>query len=210
MHPDNHAAAATLERAGFDFEGHVRNSFWEGDENSNDWLYSHTPQSWRAWNERPTERPSRVALQEVDPEQVRSLIDLEVHQSQNRFVSPVATSLVEAAYPPVYRTVPEIPWPRMVVADGELAGFVMVALPNADNPEPYLWRLLIDRRHQRRGIGRTVLDLVVAQAREWGETTMTVSYVEGPGSPKPLYDRYGFVPTGEIEDGETVARLQLG
>ena len=43
-----------------------------------------------------------------------------------------------------------------IVADGELAGFVMLAEATAYHPVPYLWRLgLIDRRHQRRGIGDT-------------------------------------------------------
>ena len=29
------------------------------------------------------------------------------------------------------------------------------------------------------------------------------------GSPRPMYERYGFVPTGEIDDGEVVARLVI-
>ena len=31
---------------------------------------------------------------------------------------------------------------------------VMLALVTDAHPKPYLWRLLVDRRHQRRGIGR--------------------------------------------------------
>ena len=32
-----------------------------------------------------------------------------------------------------------------------------------------------------------------------------MSWADGRGSPRPLYERYGFVPTGDIEDGEVVA-----
>ena len=209
MHPDNLRSARVLERCGFEFEGHTRNSFWVGDENSDDWHYGLTPEKWERWQSRPQGKPNAVELREIDSEMVRALIDLDVHQSQSHLVSPVAVSLAEAGFPPIYRRVPEVPWPRMVVADDELAGFVMVALANEDSPEPYLWRLLIDRRHQRRGIGWRVLEAVAEEARGWGAEALTVSYVEGIGSPKPVYDAFGFVPTGEYEDGETIARLVL-
>ena len=45
---------------------------------------------------------------------------------------------------------PLVPWFRAIEADGELVGFVMVAEPTTTLPAPYLWRLMIDRRHQRR------------------------------------------------------------
>ena len=38
---------------------------------------------------------------------------------------------------------------------------------------------------------------------------MGVSAVPGDGSPIPFYTRLGFVPTGEVEDGEDVLRLDL-
>jgi hypothetical protein len=33
--------------------------------------------------------------------------------------------------------------------------------------------------------------------------------VEGKGSPRPVYERHGFKPTGNIHDGETEARWTL-
>ena len=53
---------------------------------------------------------------------------------------------------------PVVPWLRAVEADGELAGFVMLAERTAAHLEAYLWRCLIDRRHQRRGVGDRALD----------------------------------------------------
>ena len=55
---------------------------------------------------------------------------------------------------------PVVPWMRAIEADGELVGFVMLAITTEAHPEPYLWRFLIDRMHQRRGIGSAALDLV--------------------------------------------------
>ena len=85
----------------------------------------------------------------------------------------------------------------------------MVALPNEVTTEAYLWRLMVDRFHQRRGIGRRVVEIVIDRARGWGAPALDTSWVPGPGSPEPLYRSMGFEPTGEIDDGEVVARLEL-
>ncbi len=37
----------------------------------------------------------------------------------------------------------------------------------------------------------------------------SVSWHPGVGGPGPLYERLGFVPTGELDNDEVVARLQL-
>jgi diamine N-acetyltransferase len=85
----------------------------------------------------------------------------------------------------------------------------MLALRTDHHPEPFLWRLLIDRRHQRRGIGGRVLDLIADECRSMGDPTLVTSWGEGKGSPRPFYVRHGFEPTGRQFDDETEARRQL-
>jgi diamine N-acetyltransferase len=96
---------------------------------------------------------------------------------------------------------------RAIDADGDLVGFVMVARTTPAHPEPYLWRLLVDRMHQRRGIGNATLALVVAQCRAWGDRSLLTSWVPDRGSPAPVYLAAGFVPTGNVIDGEIEGRL---
>jgi RimJ/RimL family protein N-acetyltransferase len=210
LHPDNTASAQVLERIGMLFEGHTRSSFWIGDENSDDWLYGMTRDDWEAWRNRPRNRPDQVELVEITHVNRAAAVQLTTHRSQQRFVAPVARSLAEALIPPVENGVIEIPWYRAVVADGEIVGFVMVARSQPGPlPDPYLWRLLVDRMHQRRGIGARVIDLVVEQCRQWGDSALLVSWVPGKGSPEPMYLARGFTPTGVIHDGEIEARLTL-
>ena len=101
----------------------------------------------------------------------------------------------------------------------ELVGFVMISdnIPQATlDADPtlagpyFLWRLLIDRRHQRRGYGTAALDAVVAYVRSQpnGDALIT-SAGQGEGTPQPFYEGYGFVPTGEIMEDEVVLRLDL-
>ena len=207
LHPDNPASAMVLERIGMRFEGHTRASFWLGDDNSDDWIYGMTLADWDMWRDRPRHTPTMVRFIEITTDNFVEVGRLSTHRSQQRFVSPVHASFADAMFPEVVDGAPLVPWMRAIEADGELVGFVMVALTTEAHPEPYLWRLLVDRMHQRRGIGRAALDLLVEQCRAWGDRSLLTSWTPGKGSPEPLYLHHGFVPTGEIVDGETEGRF---
>ncbi|MEP6298699.1 MAG: GNAT family N-acetyltransferase [Ilumatobacter sp.] len=209
MHPENLASVRVAEQLGMVVEGHTRNSFWVGDVNSDDWILAMTVDDWRAWIARPDHRPEEVALVEITEANLRRVFRLATHRSQERFVAPVAASLAAALVPGTHDGEDVVPWYRAIEADGEIVGFVMTAEPTAGEPVPYLWRFLIDRMHQRRGIGSMALDLVIDRARAMGATALDLSWSEGRGSPEAFYLARGFVPTGEIEDDEIVARLDL-
>lgn len=209
LHPDNPASALVLERSGLLFEGHTRSSFWVGDECSDDWIYGMTRPDWEAWRDRPRHAPRAVALVEISAENERVVSRLKTHKTQEGFVAPMGWSFTDALFPEVVDGAPVVPWMRAVEADGELVGFVMLAVRTEHHPEPYLWRLLIDRLHQRRGIGGRVLGLVGDECQAMGDRTLLTSWGEGKGSPAPFYRRHGFVPTGRIIDDETEARKQL-
>lgn len=209
LHPENLASAMVLERSGFVFEGHTRLSYWVGDENSDDWIYGMTRADWDAWRTRPSQPPTDVRLVDIGLHNEGAVSRLRTHKTQERFVAPVLASYEDALFPEAVDGAPVVPWMRAIEADGIPVGFVMLALTTAHHPEPYLWRLLIDRMHQRRGIGRRALDLVEDQCRRTGDASLLTSWVPGRGSPEPFYLRRGFVPTGRIVDDEIEARTQL-
>ena len=209
LHPDNPASALVMERNGFLFEGHTRSSFWLDDEVSDDWIYGLLRPDRETWKARPRTAPDDVELVEVTAENERSVSKLKTHKTQESFVAPMGWSFTDALFPEVVDGAPVVPWMRAVVADDEIVGFVMLALRTEHHPEPYLWRLLIDRLQQRRGIGRRALDLVEDEVHSMGDSTLLVSWVEGKGSPGPMYIKRGYEPTGRIVDGETEARKQL-
>ena len=208
LHPDNRASAQVLERTGFLFEGHTRLSYWLGDDNSDDWIYGLLRPDREAWKNRPRTRPNEVRLVEVTHDNVTEVLALATHRSQQAFVAPMAKSLARALVGHVEDDGTEVEaWHRAIEADGELAGFVMVALRGAK--EPFLWRLLIDRMHQRRGVASMAMDLVEDEMRSRGHETLLTSYHQGRGSPEPFYRARGYEPTGEVEGGEVVARKAL-
>lgn len=136
-----------------------------------------------------------------------AILALRVAPSQERFVSGVSESLLEAEEEPGGRA---IYW--AVYAEDAPVGFVMIS-DEVEGPgyiPRYLWKLLIDERHQRRAHGTATLDLIVEYFRRPGVDALWTSAGQGEGSPIPFYERYGFVRTGEIVfDDEALLRLDL-
>jgi len=145
----------------------------------------------------------KVTLREITADTVRAVVKLAVLPEQERFVASNAVSLSQALFS-------DEAWYRAVHADEELVGFVMLAdetLKKNPPAEPNigLWRLMVDARHQRRGIGREVVRLVLEYVRSRpGIRHFHTSYVPGPGGPGPFYLSLGFAPNGEVSDGEVI------
>ena len=151
-----------------------------------------------------------MELRELTDANRAEVLALRLGPGQDRFVSTVADSLEEAAEHPEGN-----PWFRAVYDDDRPVGFVMLSwdveprLPDIRGPW-FLWKLIVDRDHQRGGIGRAVVGLVADLVRSQGGTELLTSHVPGEDGPAGFYERLGFVPTGELDpEGEIVLRLDL-
>lgn len=151
-----------------------------------------------------------VTLREVTDENRERVLAVRVAPAQTRFVGTVAEALRDAQDFPEAK-----PWYRAIYADDEPVGFVMLSWNVT--PEPpriigpwFLWKLLVDERHQRRGYGREAIRLVADIVRAKGAVELLTSCVQGEGGPEPFYRRLGFSPTGELdENGEIILALDL-
>ena len=208
LDPGNTPSLRVLERLGFSFEGLARESLLIRGSWVDDLTYSLLRDDRIAWT---AERPpvSEVSLVELGPTTVGPFSHLAVHRSQERFVAPMWASFRDALFPEEVDGAPVMPWMRGIVADGEPVGFMMLAAVTDAHPDPYLWRLLIDRRHQGRGIGRAALGQLFDRLRSEGCRRVLVSWVDGDGGPAPFYTRLGFRPTGRIIDGEVEAVVEF-
>jgi GNAT superfamily N-acetyltransferase len=156
------------------------------------------------------ERVPHVTLREISPDIEDAVLALRVAPAQEQFVSGVARSLIDAATQPEGH-----PWLRAVMADEVPVGFVMVSWDVVPVPDElwgpfYLWRLLVDERHQGHGYGTAALGLVADAVRAGGADVLFTSCGQGEGSPQPFYEGLGFVPTGEVDShGEVHLALDL-
>ena len=207
--PANVASMRVLEHLGFRDEGTARRAELVRGEWVDDMRFALLRDDRTDWLARPTSCQT-VELIEITSDNLSATAALATHRHQERFVAPMARSLAQALVPPSHNGHRVIPWMRAVQADGEIVGFMMLSAASPPGePVPYLWRFLIDRRHQRRGVGRRAILLLADQMRAEGHHSLMVSWEEGSGGPRPFYEGLGFVPTGVVVGGETEALLNL-
>jgi GNAT superfamily N-acetyltransferase len=151
-----------------------------------------------------------VSLRPITDDNLAAVQALRTTLEQERFVSGVVDSMLEAIEDQAGRV---IQW--AIYADETPVGFVMISdevAPDAPDHIPhYLWKLLIDHRHQRKGYGTATLDLIAEYFRRRpGVDVLSTRRRRGRGCPIPFYERYGFVRTGEIVfDDEVLLQLRL-
>ena len=105
-------------------------------------------------------------------------------------------------------------WFRAIYDDDVLVGFVMLYDPtlaqNPDEPDFFLWRLMVDKAHQRKGLGHAAVQLLIDHVRARpGAKKLLVSHMSKVDALARFYGSFGFVHTGDEEDGEKVMALEL-
>ena len=151
-----------------------------------------------------------VTLGEITDRNREAVLALRVAPGQERLVGSVRGALAQAAGYPHAK-----PWYRVVCAGGEPVGFVMVSWDVEPQPPEvigpwFLWKLLIDARHQGRGYGAEAVRQVAELVRAEGATELLTSYVPEDGGLAAFDQRFGFVLTGQLDmNGEVIVRLVL-
>jgi diamine N-acetyltransferase len=141
-----------------------------------------------------------VTLRDVTKDNVRTLCELRVAPGQERFVAPTAYTIAEAAYEDEVLL-------RGIYDGDEPIG--LVAVVHDQDGDWFMARLMVAAGRQRTGIGRRAMALLYDELRARGADTLLTSYVDEDGGAGPFYGSLGFTPTGDVNEGETVVRLDL-
>jgi diamine N-acetyltransferase len=154
-------------------------------------------------NNSKADKNSTVTLREVTKENLFDVLKLKVTPAQEKFVAPNAVSIAQAYFER------ETAWFRAIYADETPVGFLMLS-DNPSIPEYVLWRLMVDARYQKFGFARRAMELLFdyVKTRPNAKEFFT-SCVPGENGPYKFYERLGFAPTGEVDDGEIVLRREL-
>jgi diamine N-acetyltransferase len=138
-----------------------------------------------------------VSLREVTRENVRAVCELELADDQQHLVGPAAYTVAESHYEPGALL-------RAVYLDDRPVGVLAVEV---ESGTPYLVRFMIDAAHQRRGIGRRAVELLLNELAAEGWKTLETSFVPAAGGAKGFWRRCGFDDTGRrIHDEPVFAR----
>ncbi|MGN0990047.1 MAG: GNAT family N-acetyltransferase [Candidatus Ventricola sp.] len=158
-----------------------------------------------------------IHLEEITNRNIWKVCALEPFEEQKDFVAENIQSLAEAY---ATRNEGNNALPLAVYQDEELIGFVMIGKGTVGNEEESdlikenycLWRLMIDKKFQRKGWGRQTMDAVMALIRTYpfGEAKKVwLSYEPENTRAREIYHKYGFSENGEMCGNEIVAVYEL-
>ncbi len=152
------------------------------------------------------QQPTGFHLRTVTDANVDALIQLEVAPEQRELVAPVAKSLAQASV--------RAPGRPLGIYDGDTpVGLLLLWDVRRDPDEPadqlYVWRILVDAKHQRKGYGARTMRWVIEEARRIGVASVGLSHQDRPGNAGPFYEKLGFRYTGRVEHNERLMVLDL-
>jgi diamine N-acetyltransferase len=143
-----------------------------------------------------------ITFRPVTRENFSAVIELTVRPEQADFVASNLYSLAEAAIEPTWT-------PLAIYAGDDLVGFAQFGRDD-ETGRWWLMRYMIDAQHQGRGYGTAALPVLIdLMIERHGCGEIFLDYSPSNDVAERLYARMGFVPTGEVEEGEIEARLGL-
>jgi len=145
-----------------------------------------------------------LRLVEIDRHNYLAVLDLSVSAEQQGFVATNQYSLAQAYAQPECV-------PLALYAENRPVGFAMYCL-DEDDHQYWIYRLMIDRRHQGKGYGREAMHLLIERIRGLSDEehrSVYISFEPENRAAKSLYESLGFLPDGRTLYGEVVYRLAL-
>jgi diamine N-acetyltransferase len=143
-----------------------------------------------------------VVLRPITKDDWEEAASLQVREDQADFVVPNVWSIAESKFYDALQ-------PTSIYDDTTMVGFLMYGRDPQDR-QFWLYRFMIDRRFQGRGLGRAALDRLLDLLRRTpGCTGVNVGYDPRNAVAERLYLGAGFVPTGTAPWGELTARLSF-
>ena len=161
-------------------------------------------------------------LEKIDHKNVWDVVNLKVFRYQKNFVADNMVSITQAYS---VRDTETKAFPFAICNEKRPVGFLMIGFNEAASYDAFdvappeslknnysIWRLMIDKRYQKRGYGREAIGLALDFIRTWpcGKAEYCeISYEPENEVAAKLYRSLGFVENGETDGDETVAVLKL-
>ena len=143
-----------------------------------------------------------ITLRDITRDNWHQCTRLKVAPDQEHFVASNAVSMAQSKYEPEYI-------PLAVYDEEEMVGFVMYGKDRTDG-KYWIARVMVDHRQQGKGHGRAAMQLLLDRIGALPDCDeILISYEPENEVARRLYASLGFRETGEIAEGEAVARLSF-
>jgi diamine N-acetyltransferase len=145
----------------------------------------------------------RVRLSDLSRDTWEVVVGLTVTDDQRDFIAPNLFSIAESHFLPGFFT-------RAVLHGDEAVGFAMYGPDPDDNGQLWLYRLMIDKRHQGQGLGRAALQEIITHVRgELGAPLLRLGVRPDNTTATTLYKSAGFIFTGQTFGSEEILELRF-
>ena len=155
-----------------------------------------------------------IKLQKITWDNWEECMRLEVTEEQDNYIASNMYSLAQSYVAQLNDELP--PMTYAICNDDVLIGFTMFGYDTADENEHdnepcyFIARFMIDKRHQNKGFGKQAMVEVLEYIKSYPQgaaASVYLSYEPSNVVAQKLYKSLGFVETGNICEGEIVAKL---
>jgi len=147
-----------------------------------------------------------VKLVKVSRDNFDEVIELELEKAQEKNLPSNVFSIAESILSPLFH-------PRVIMVDKKVIGFLMYQfgeIGDFDEDECTIWRFMIDRRSQNKGIGKVAMSILLEEIKSHDQCKLIDIYYDPKNlAAKKLYSRYGFMEVGFRDDGDVIAEVRV-
>jgi diamine N-acetyltransferase len=141
-----------------------------------------------------------INLRDVNKDNWRQIVKLKLVDGQENFVAPNWYSILQAHF--------EFGYARAVYLDDTPIGFTWYGTNPPEDNRWWIIRFMIAADYQGKGYGRKAIEAVIADMRSHPTCKdIHISFVPDNVIARALYEKIGFVDTGEVDEDELVFRL---
>ncbi|MEH7463764.1 GNAT family N-acetyltransferase [Bacillus thuringiensis] len=145
-----------------------------------------------------------ISLKTIDKSNWEDAIQLSVNQEQQPFIASNLYSIAEVQFLDNF-------YAKGIYLDNEMVGFTMFGI-DFDDHNYWIYRLMIDKAFQGRGIGIHAIKLVIEEIRRMNDTNIAlimIGYHPENLAAKFAYQKAGFVEMELSSWGEKLAKFCL-
>lgn len=137
-----------------------------------------------------------VSLRPITVENWKRATKLEVSENQKSYVASNLHSIAESSF---YETA----YNFGIYENEEIVGFVLFFNPPREPELGHIVRFMIDQNHQRKGLGKKGIKLVIELlSNKFSKKLITLTVIPENQIARAFYENVGFVNTKEIVDKE--------
>lgn len=134
---------------------------------------------------------SNVKLVELNSENWYECCKLEVSKEQKDYMEPNAISIAQSKFEPTLR-------PYAIYVEDQVAGFLMYNSVKEELDGYWVYRIMIDKEFQGKGIGKAATKLMISEMEKLPDANkIIVGYNPENKGAHHLYSSLGFIDNGD-------------